>query len=118
MAGSGILFLAHVAWFISLTVKHYSGVLVVMFWISPLAAALITSYLAPRKKWLLGMSMVLVAAILAVVASSAHQWLGNPVDFGGKGGAVWLFLLAFFYSTILCGFGSLAGVALAKKISH
>lgn len=115
-AGAGIIILVYTAWFIALQAAQYSEALVVLLWLSPLAAALVTSYLAPRKKILLGISMVLPATILAVALNSVYQWLGNAVDFPGVQGGLILFTTTFVYGGILCGLGSIGGVVLAKKL--
>jgi len=104
-----------VAWFVALQSSQYSEVLVFLLWSSPLVAALVTAYLAPRKKILLGMSMVLPTMILAVTLNFVYQWLGNAVDFTGARGSVILFTTTLVYSGILCVLGSMGGVVLAKK---
>jgi hypothetical protein len=114
--GAGILILVYVAWFISLQSSQYSEALVFLLWSSPLVAAFVSAYLAPRKKILLGMSMVLPTTTLAVTLNFVYQWLGNAVDFPGARGGLILFTTTLVYSGILCALGSMGGVVLAKKL--
>lgn len=114
-AGVGIVVVGYVAWFIVLQTSQYSAVLVFLLWLSPLVAALVSAYLTPRKKVLLGISMVLPTTVLAVALNLIYQWLGNAVDFPGLRGGLILFTTTLVYSSILCGIGSAGGVALAKK---
>lgn len=113
--GAGIITLVYAAWFIALQASQYSEALVFLLWLSPLVAALVSAYFAPRRKVLLGMSMVLPTTILAVALNAIYQWLGNAVDFPGIRGGLILFTTTLVYSGILCGLGSMAGLVLAKK---
>ena len=113
--GTGILVLVYVAWFIALQSSQYSEVLVLLLWTSPLIAALVSAYLAPRKKILLGMSMVVPTTVLSVTLNFVYQWLGNTVDLPGVRGALILFTTTLVYSGILCWLGSMGGVMLASK---
>ncbi len=113
--GAGIITLVYAAWFISLQASQYSEALAFLLWLSPLVAALVSAYFAPRRKVLLGMSMVLPTTILAVALNAIYQWLGNAVDFPGIRGGLILFTTTLVYSGILCGLGSMAGLVLAKK---
>lgn len=108
--------LVYAAWFIDLQVSQYSEALVFLLWLSPFIAALVSAYLAPRKKILLGMSMVLPTTILAVTLNFVIQWLGNAVDFPGARGGLIVFTTTLVYSGFLCGLGSMGGLVLAKKL--
>jgi len=113
--GTGIIALVYAAWFIALQASQYSEPLVFLLWLSPFVAALVSAYFAPRRKVLLGMSMVLPTTILAVVLNFVYQWLGNAVDFPGIRGGLILFATTFVYSGMLCGLGSFMGLGLAKR---
>ena len=115
LTGAGIVALVYGAWFIALQASQYSEVLVFLLWLSPLVAALVTAYLAPRRKIMMGMSMVLPTVVLAVTLNFVYQWLGNAVDFPGARGGLLLFATTLVYSAILCGLGSIGGLVLAKK---
>ena len=115
IAGAGIVVILYVTWFVVLQASQYSEVLVFLLWLSPLAAAFVSAYLAPRKKILLGMLMVLPTTISAVTLNFVYQWLGNAVDFPGLRGALILFTTTLVYSGILCVLGSAGGIVLAKK---
>ncbi|MGD2136900.1 MAG: hypothetical protein PVF08_01500 [Gammaproteobacteria bacterium] len=116
-AGAGIIILMYTAWSIALQASQYSKVLVILLWASPLAAAIVTSYLAPYKKILLGVSMVLPTTIMTVTLNYVYQWLGNAVDFPGVRGGLILFTTTLVYSGIICLLGSMGGMVLAR-ISH
>ncbi len=115
LIGTGIITIAYAAWFIILQASQYSEVLIILLWLSPLVAALVSTYLAPRRKVLLGMSMVISTAVLAVTFNLVYQWLGNAVDFPGMQGGLILFTTTLVYSCILCGLGSMGGLLLSKK---
>jgi hypothetical protein len=117
-AGAGIVILVYTLWFLALLAGQYSEALVFLLWLSPLIAALVTGYLAPCKRFLLGMSMVLPTTILAVALNFIYQWLGNTVDFPGVRGGLILFTTTLLYSSILCVLGSVGGVVLAKKFRN
>ena len=110
--------LVHAAWFIALQASQYSEPLVFLLWLAPLVAAFVSAYLAPRKKILLGMSMILPTTILAVTLNFVYQWLGNSVDFPGARGGLILFTTTLVYSGILCVLGTMAGVVFAKKFRN
>jgi hypothetical protein len=115
-AGAGVVILVYAAWFIALQASHYSEPLAFLLWLAPLAAAFVSAYFAPRKKVLLGMSMILPTAIMAVAVNFVFQSLGSAVDFPGAGGGLILFTTTLLYSGILCTLGSVAGIVLAKKL--
>jgi len=115
LVGAGIVIFVYATWFVALQASQYSEVLVFLLWASPLIAAIVTSYLAPHKKILLGMSMVLPTTIMAVALNSVYQWLGNAVDFPGVRGGLTLSITTLVYSSVLCWLGSMGGMVLAKK---
>jgi hypothetical protein len=113
--GAGIITVAYMAWLIILQAKQYSDVLIFLLWISPFVAALVSAYLAPQRKVLFGMSMVLPTVFLTVVFNVVYQWIGIAVDFPGVRGGLILFAITLIYSCFLCGVGSILGLLLAKK---
>jgi hypothetical protein len=115
MVGIGLLIAAYALWFITLQIEQYSEFNVLILWASPFIAALVSAYLAPRKKLLLGISMVLPTAILGVTLNYIDQAQGNPVDFPGSSGALILFTTTLLYSAILCSVGAVIGRALSNR---
>jgi len=115
VAGFGILLAAYALWFIALQNSQYTELNVLILWASPLVAAIVSAFLAPNKKLLLGISMSFPAAIFAVVLNYVYQMQGNPVDFPGGRGAMILFATTMIYSAILCGIGAVIGKALSIR---
>jgi len=116
--GLAILVAANGVWFFSLQASAFSELLVWLLWLSPVLAALATSYLSPRKKMLLGISMAIPAAVLAVVLNIVYESLGNAVDFSGSRGALTLFAITLAYSGVGSTIGSFVGYILAKKLRN
>lgn len=121
-AGAGILVFAYVTWFAFLQVGTYSELFVFLLWSSPFIAALVSSYLGPSKKIILGASMAVTSAILAVIFNTAYQLLGNAVDFPNFQGGLILFATTLIHSGIVAGLGSVVGYFLARqresKVQH
>jgi hypothetical protein len=115
VVGVGLLIAAYGLWFTALQNEQYSKFNVLILWASPFIAALLSAYLAPRNKLLLGISMVLPTAILSVALNYLYQAQGNLVDFPGSRGALILFMTTLLYSSILCGVGAVIGRALFNK---
>ena len=114
-AGVGILVMGYMAWFAFLQLENFSESLVLLLWLSPLISAFVSSYLGPSKKILLGTSMAVPAAILAVMLNSFDQFLGNAVDFPGIQGGLILFATTLIYAGILSVIGSVLGYFITRK---
>ena len=115
LAGVMVLVVANGAWFVSLQAHKFSSSLIWLLWISPLIAAFVSAYLSPRKKILLGISLAIPAAVLAVALNVTYELLGNAVDFPGVRGGTILFVITLGYSAMLCALGGGAGYYLAKR---
>ena len=116
VVGVAILTAAYALWFIALQLKQYSQLLLYVLWLSPFLSALLCSYMAPQKRILLGSSMAVPSAFLALVVNSLYQALGNAVDFPGIRGGLILFATSLVYSAILCALGAVAGKVLAERL--
>lgn len=81
-----------------------------------MVAAFVTAYLSPSHKILLGTSMAIPSALLAVALNSADQFLGTAVDFPGLKGGVILFVLVLISAAIISIPGSVAAYALKKSM--
>jgi phosphoglycerol transferase MdoB-like AlkP superfamily enzyme len=115
MVGFGVLLAAYALWFITLQNSQYSELKVLILWVSPFVAAIVSAFLAPKRKFMLGISMAFPAAILAVGLNYVYQVQGNPVDLPGGSGALILFTTTMIYSGILCGVGAVIGQALSDR---
>ena len=116
--GAGILLASYVTWFIALQLNWHPQVLVILMWFlwgAPFVAALLSAYLAPHKKILVGLSMALLAAVFAVALNFIHQLRGDSVDFPGMQGSVILFFITLAYSAVFSGIGAISGSVLARK---
>jgi len=117
LIGVGILAVAYLVWFFALLAKLFSGSLVILLWLAPFIAALISSYLGPSKKVLLGISMAIPTAIFAIAFNAGYQLLGNAVDFPGLKGTLILFVVTVIYGGILSLIGGVIGYFLSKQRS-
>ena len=114
LAGLGVLIAVHVGWYVFLNLERFSEFMMLTTWLSPLAAAFIASYFGPSRKILLGASMSIPAAVLAVLFNFAYQLLGEPVDFPGPNGGVILFFVTLAYASALSIVGAYLGYACTK----
>lgn len=114
-AGAGILVAAYAIWFTVLHLYKFSESIMLLFWLSPLIAAFVSSYFGPSKKIALGASMAVPAAILAVLFNLLDQLYDRAVDFPGLQGGLILFFVTLIYAGILSGIGGFMGCFLARK---
>lgn len=114
LVGVAVLLVSNGVWFVSLQAHSFSVLLVWLLWISPLIAALVSAYLSPRKKILLGISLAIPAAIFAVALNTIYELLGNAVDFPGLRGGASLFVITLGYSVLLCALGGGVGYYLSR----
>lgn len=115
--GIVILLIINGAWLIALQAEMFSGALLLVWQISPFVAALVSAYIAPRKKVILGTSMAVPAALIVVSITYAYQLFGKPTDFPGFKGGLILFAITLLYSSILCALGGALGYFITKKKS-
>lgn len=116
--GAAIIILVYAIWFIVLQLNLYSEVLVFILWACPFFGALITAYKAPQNKILLGISLSVVSALLAIFINFITQSRGISVDFPGVKGGVTLLSITLLYSVILCVLGSYVGKFLAHRLAR
>ena len=114
--GATMLIVVSSIWFVFLQVTDFSQPAFVLLWISPMVAAFVTSYISPSHKILLGTSMALPFALLAVTLNSFDQFLGAAVDFPGLKGNFILFVLVLISAAIISIPGSVAAYALKKSM--
>jgi hypothetical protein len=113
--GAGILVVVFAVWFVLLQANVFSQSFVIVLWISPMIAAFASAYLGPSHKMLLGTSMAIPSALLAVALNSANQFSGTPVDFPGLKGGFILFILVLISAAIISIPGSVADYTLPKN---
>jgi hypothetical protein len=112
--GALIIFIAQVAWFLSLGTESFSQVFFILLWGSSGIAAFLVSFLSPRRKLLLGLSLIVPAAILIAILNHLYQLTGHTSDFSGLRGAVLLFVVALAWNAATCGVGAVAGYMLSR----
>jgi hypothetical protein len=89
--------------------------MIVLLWLSSIAAAFISAYLAPQKKVMLGVSMAIPTTVLAVLLNSVYQLSGKAVDLAGFQGSVILAAVVLVESAILCSLGAFLGNYLSNR---
>ena len=115
LIGAGILAVIFAIWFVLLQANVFSQSFVIVLWISPMIAAFVSANLSPSHKILLGTSMAIPSALLAVALNSANQFSGAAVDFPGLKGGFILFILVLISAALISVPGSVAAYALTKK---
>lgn len=101
-------------WYLFLALEVYSGVMVVFLWAAPLISAFVASCLAPSSNIILGASLGIPSALLAVLINTLVQLKGSNVDFPGLGGGVTLFVVVLIFASLLAGIGGYAGLLLSR----
>ncbi|WP_242395253.1 hypothetical protein [Anaeromyxobacter oryzisoli] len=82
--------------------------------VSPLVASLVASFIAPKRKVLLGTVMVVPATLAVLAVNTLYQVLGRPVDFVGPSGARILAGITVAWNLPACFVMALVGAGLAK----
>ncbi len=114
-AGVGVLVAAYATWFTFMQMSKFSESMMLLLWLSPLIAAFVSSYFGPSKKVLLGASMAVPTAILAVLLNLVDQFYDKAVDLPGLQGGLIIFFITLIYAGILSGIGGFMGYFLARK---
>lgn len=94
--------------------KTESAQLMWFLWASPLVGAFLATWMNPRHMLRMVISLAATAAVLAILSNTIHQTRGNPVDFLGVSGALWLAAITLAYGLVLSAIGG----GLARLISH
>lgn len=82
--------------------------------VSPGFAAFASSWAAPRRKFLVGLTQAPLWAVLATLANAGWAIAGGTTDFPGGGGALWLFTVALLGGLVPAAIGGAAGMWLGK----
>jgi hypothetical protein len=112
--GCGMVLAANLLAFVSMRTNENYVTQMVLIWAAPPIAAFIIAYLAPCRKFLLGLSMAILASILIVVVNSVYAALGGSVDFPGIHGGLVLAEIALVLNGITCAIGALIGYAISR----
>jgi len=112
VAGVAALLVANVAWIVALHYHVNSIVISLVILLAPLFASLLTSYMAPHKKILLGVSMVFPTALFGTAITAFY---GDASDFPSKHGLETFFLVSVVYNSILTVLGSCLGYYLVHS---
>jgi hypothetical protein len=114
--GGVIELIGYGAWFIALQANKFSEVLLLLLYGSPIIAAFLVGYLAPRWKIILGASMALLAAGLGGALNFVYEVLGNSVDFPRFHGSLIIAGVIFIANSVPCTLGSALGYFLAERL--
>jgi len=107
--GLVLLLAAAMIWSLTLWVGVYSQFAVLTLWASPFAAAMLVAWSAPRHQILLGLSMAVPTALLAVSLNFAVPLFGGDVDFPGIMGHLILFGIVGSGAAVLALLGAVMG---------
>jgi hypothetical protein len=116
VCGLAILVAVNLLWFIALQFERYWTVLAFVIWASPFASSALASYLAPRHKLVLGLSMTIPAVLSPLAFHGLYQLRAAKVDFPGLDGAMSLAAIITPFALLLCAGGALAGMIVARRL--
>ena len=112
MAGIGVLILGHVLWVGVVLDMPYHEWLRLVLLCFPGVAAFFAAYWAPRNKILIGISMAVCGAAIAIVSSAVYESLGFHID--SIGTSMETFLIILIYDAALSVVGTAAGYMLSR----
>ena len=120
--GAAAVFGVHVLWFaLILTQAHadwvMGGIIVMLFITMNIAGlgAFITSYRAPHHRFVLGLTMGPLTAVLSTVLNLLLKVTGTHVDFAGVRGNLGLFAVSLAYGIFVSAVGGAIGTGLAHR---
>jgi len=113
-AGMAIIVVAQIGWFLFLGTQTFSQFFFALLWASSGIASFVVSFLSPRRKVAMGLSLLVPAAVLIAVLNYVYQLMGHGSDFPGLRGAVLLFSIALAWNAATCGIGTAAGYFLSR----
>lgn len=113
LIGVGVLVFAQVLYVgVLLKICHHE----LLRWVilgAPAFAACMTSYLAPNRKFLMGISMAFYGAAIGMLSAMLYRGFGFNVD--NIGGFLQGFTVIFIYYGVLSLVGSVAGMIVSRK---
>jgi hypothetical protein len=114
VVGVAIIAATQIGWFVFLRTQSFSQFAYVFLWASSGIAAVVVSFLAPRRKVTMGLSLLVPAAAFITALNYAYQLLGHGSDFPRMRGALLLFAMALLWNAITCGIGTAIGSYLSR----
>ena len=111
--GLAILVAAYVLWFVALELELYWPLVI---WSAPFVAAALVSYLAPKRKLLLGSSITIPAVLVPLAFNFLYQLHSDNVDFRGFDGAAYLAFIIWPFTLLLCAGGALIGWIASNRL--
>jgi hypothetical protein len=120
--GAGTVLVVHAAWFglvfSESRVDRFMAAIVVMLFVVMNVAGLgafITAFTAPRRGFLLGLTLAPLAALLATVSNLLMRVTGNRVDFSGFYDNFGLFTVSLGYGLLACAVGGAVGLWMRRR---
>jgi hypothetical protein len=114
----GILVVGEVLFLAAIKIGAAASAPALAIWLVPPVAAFAASWIAPRRKVLLG-SLVAVPAVVLIGASNyVFETMGNPVDFPGIEGALLVMGLSLPVVALLCIVSALAGHFASRQAAN
>jgi len=110
-----ILLIGDAAYLLTLKLPDAPSAVAMAIWVVPVIAAFVTSWLAPRRKFLTGVVVAIPAALMVGVSNYIFEAFGNLVDFPGLKGAALVAGMSLPFLCLLCGVGALAGHLTSKR---
>jgi hypothetical protein len=112
IVGIAVLVLANVLWLGVLLEVRFHETLRVALYFFPGFAAFFATYLAPRRKILMGLSMGGYGAVIATLSSFVYKQIGFHID--DIGGPLATFVMLLAYHVVYCVVGTAAGYCVAR----
>jgi len=120
--GAATVFGVHVLWFALILAQAradwFMGGIVVMLFVTMNIAGLgafMTSYRAPHHRFVLGLTMAPLTAVLSTGLNLLLEATGTHVDFAGVRGSVGLFAVSLAYGIFVSAVGGAIGTGLAHR---
>jgi len=120
--GAAIVLIARVIFLATILLGDHAPpairVFALLSYYAPAGAAFVVGHLAPRRKFLLGLSMAVPAAILDGALNFGLPALGHPVDFLGVEAGTILVVIDLIFQGALCAVGAVLGWASSPRASQ
>ena len=120
--GASTVFGVNLLWFGLIVAQAHAdwvmgGIIVMLFVAMNIAGlgAFITAYRAPRHRFLLGLTMAPLTAVLSTVSNWLLGSMGTHVDFAGVRGSLGLFAVSLAYGIFVSAVGGAIGTGLAHR---
>ena len=120
--GAATVLVVHILWIALIFTQAHAdwvmGAIIVMLFVTMNIAGLgafITSFGAPRHRFLLGLTMAPLAAVLAAAGNLLLEASGTHVDFSGFRGTLGLFAISLGYGVFVSAVGGGIGAWLAGR---